>query len=144
MRIQPVARSALAARVWVGFGNGGVIADNDPVEQERTAKFSALLSNAVISNARDIAETVRQLQAEGMDIAPEDLAQVSPYLTEHIRRPTEYSTHELGDEPDAYAALNVDFTALRGDEPTTEDFRRPRETVSRLGARRIAAPPGRA
>lgn len=29
---------------WVGFGNGGVIADNDPVEQEKTAKFNALLS----------------------------------------------------------------------------------------------------
>ncbi|MFF9819080.1 Tn3 family transposase [Streptomyces sp. NPDC014006] len=55
----------------VGFGKGGVIADNDPVEQEKTAKFNALLSNAVIfHNALDIAEIVRQLQAEGMDIAP--------------------------------------------------------------------------
>lgn len=66
------------ARRWgvlVGFGNGGVIADNDPVEQEKTAKFNALLSNAVIfHNALDIAEIVRRLQAEGMDIDPEDLA----------------------------------------------------------------------
>jgi hypothetical protein len=23
---------------WIGFGNGGVITDNDPVEQEKTAK----------------------------------------------------------------------------------------------------------
>lgn len=107
---------------WVGFGNGGVIADNDPVEQEKTAKFNALLSNAVIfHNALDIAEIVRQLQAEGMDIAPEDLAQLSPYLTEHIRRFGEYSIHELGDEPDAYEPrLDVDFTPLRGDEPATE------------------------
>jgi hypothetical protein len=27
---------------WVGFGNRGVIADNDPVEQEKTMKFNAL------------------------------------------------------------------------------------------------------
>jgi TnpA family transposase len=25
---------------WIGFGNGGVITDNDPVEQEKTAKFT--------------------------------------------------------------------------------------------------------
>ncbi|WP_425329373.1 Tn3 family transposase, partial [Streptomyces inhibens] len=48
---------------WIGFGNGGVITDNDPVEQEKTAKFNALLTNAVIfHNALDIAEIVRRLQ----------------------------------------------------------------------------------
>jgi hypothetical protein len=51
-----------------------------------------------------------------MDIDPEDLAQVSPYLTGHIRRFGEYSTHELADEPDAYDPhLDVDFTPLRGE-----------------------------
>ncbi|WP_280524982.1 Tn3 family transposase, partial [Streptomyces inhibens] len=51
---------------WIGFGNGGVITDNDPVEQEKTAKFNALLTNAVIfHNALDIAEIVRRLQEEG-------------------------------------------------------------------------------
>ncbi|MFE9814127.1 Tn3 family transposase [Streptomyces sp. NBC_00236] len=33
---------------WVGFGNQGVLADNDPIEQEKTMKFNALLTNAVI------------------------------------------------------------------------------------------------
>ncbi|MGW6456229.1 Tn3 family transposase [Streptomyces sp. NPDC055078] len=32
---------------WIGFGNRGVIADNDPVEQEKAMKFNALLTNAV-------------------------------------------------------------------------------------------------
>jgi TnpA family transposase len=32
----------------IGFGNGGVITDNDPVEQEKAVKFNALLTNAVI------------------------------------------------------------------------------------------------
>ncbi|MER7000651.1 Tn3 family transposase [Streptomyces sp. NPDC000410] len=77
----------------------------------------------IFHNALDIAEIVRQLQAEGVGIAPEDLAQVSPYLTEHVRRFGEYSIHELGDEPDAYdPRLDVDFTTLRGDETATGGF----------------------
>ncbi|MEK0097959.1 hypothetical protein WDA79_05460, partial [Streptomyces sp. A475] len=50
----------------------------------------------------DIAEIVRQLQDEGGKVEPEDLAQVSLYLTERIRRFGEYPTHELAAEPDAY------------------------------------------
>ncbi|MFJ6574243.1 Tn3 family transposase [Streptomyces sp. NPDC091292] len=100
---------------WIGFGNRGVIADNDPVEQETAMKFNALLTNAVIfHNALDIAEIVRQLLDEGWEIDPEDLAHISPYLTEHINRCGEYSTHELGIQPDAYdPKLDVDFTPLR-------------------------------
>ncbi|MFD7262660.1 hypothetical protein [Streptomyces sp. NPDC059874] len=55
------------------------------------------------------------MKCRGDGHAPEGLAQVSPYLTEHI--------HELGDEPDAYdPRLDVDFTPLRGDETATEGF----------------------
>jgi hypothetical protein len=32
---------------------------------------------------------------------PEDLAHTSPYPTDHVKRFGEYSTHELGIEPDA-------------------------------------------
>ncbi|GAA3511458.1 TnpA family transposase [Streptosporangium album] len=105
---------------WLRFGNRGVIADNDPVEQEKTLKFNSLLTNAVIfHNTLDIAEVVRQLQAEGWIIEPEDLAQVSPYLTESINRFGQYATHELDAEPEAYEPhLDVDFTKL--DEADTE------------------------
>ena len=34
---------------WIGFGNRGVIADNDPVEQEKAMKFNTLLANLVVS-----------------------------------------------------------------------------------------------
>ncbi|MYY11961.1 Tn3 family transposase [Streptomyces sp. SID4919] len=65
---------------WVGFGNCGVIADNDPVEQDKAMKFNALLTNAVIfHNALDIAEIVRRLLEEGCEIDPEDPAHISPY-----------------------------------------------------------------
>ncbi|WP_369405429.1 Tn3 family transposase [Streptomyces exfoliatus] len=45
---------------------------------------------------------MRQLLEEGWEIDPEDLAHISPYLTEHVNRFGEYSTHELGIQPDAY------------------------------------------
>ncbi|MBL3671455.1 hypothetical protein JL475_37320 [Streptomyces sp. M2CJ-2] len=35
----------------------------------------------------------------------------------------EYSTHELGIQPEAYdPRLDVDFTVLRGDAPTSESY----------------------
>jgi hypothetical protein len=91
-----------------------VLADNDPIEQEKALKFNSLLTNAIIfHNTLDIADVVRQLQAEGEIAEPEDLAQTSPYLTGHIMRFGEYSTHELALEPEAYEShLDVDFTKL--------------------------------
>ncbi|MFE2937037.1 Tn3 family transposase [Streptomyces sp. NPDC059278] len=105
---------------WIGFGNRGVIADNDPIEQEKATEFNALLTNsAIFHNALDIAEIVRQLLEEGWGIDPEDLAHISSYLTEHINRFGEYSTHELGIQPEAYASkLDVDFTPLREQDLT--------------------------
>ena len=51
---------------WVRFGNSGVLADNDPVEQEKALKFNSLLTNVMIfHNTLDIADVVRELQAEG-------------------------------------------------------------------------------
>ncbi|MGP3973353.1 Tn3 family transposase [Streptomyces sp. 8N114] len=109
---------------WLGFGNRGVIDDNDPVEQEKAMKFNALLTNAVVShNALDIAETVRQLLEEGCTIDPEELARISPYLTEHINRFGEYSTHELGIQPEAYDPKpDVDFTPLREQDLAATGF----------------------
>ncbi|MFI9630173.1 Tn3 family transposase [Streptomyces sp. NPDC052042] len=70
----------------------------------------------LINNTLDIADIVRELQAEGWKIEPEDLAEISPYLTEHIMRFGEYSTHELSDTPEAYEVhLDVDLTQLDAD-----------------------------
>ncbi|MGW1991352.1 Tn3 family transposase [Embleya sp. NPDC001921] len=102
---------------WVRFGQHGTVAANDPVEQEKDVKFTSLLANLVIfHNTLDIADAVRELQAEGRPVDPLDLAQISPYLTEHIKRFGEYSTHELGITPDDYdARLDVDFSTLGHD-----------------------------
>jgi hypothetical protein len=90
----------------------------DGVEQEKAVKFSALLTNCLIfHNTLDIAQAVRELQAEGWKVEPEDLAEVSPYLTEEIMRFGEYSTHELDLAPEVYEPhLDVDFTVLGDDE----------------------------
>ncbi|MFK4263585.1 hypothetical protein [Streptomyces milbemycinicus] len=55
---------------------------------------------------------------------PEDLARISSYLTEHIRRFGEYSTHELGIHPEAYHPhLDVGFSPLRGnDQPAPDGY----------------------
>ncbi|MFJ8142371.1 hypothetical protein [Streptomyces sp. NPDC096013] len=44
-------------------------------------------------------EIVRQLLEEGWTIKPEDLAHISPYLSEHSNRFGEYSIHDLGIQP---------------------------------------------
>ncbi|MFI7538528.1 Tn3 family transposase [Streptosporangium sp. NPDC049376] len=45
---------------WLRFGNDGVIADNDPAEQERMIKFNSLLANCVIFHtALDMTDVLR-------------------------------------------------------------------------------------
>lgn len=54
---------------------------------------------------------------------PEDLARISPYLTERVNRFGEYSIHELGIQPEAYETkLNVGFIQLREQAPTAADL----------------------
>nr|WP_255423093.1 transposase [Nocardiopsis sp. FIRDI 009] len=97
------------------FGNNGVLADNDPVEQEKLIKLNTLLANLVIfHNALDIADIVRDLVAEGWTITAEELAALSPYLRAHISRFGAYATDVLGIEPEAFdpALDEIDFTVL--------------------------------
>ncbi len=60
---------------WCRFGNAGVIAANDPEEQEKILKFSTLMTNAVIFHTTlDMMTVIRELIAEGWQITPADLA----------------------------------------------------------------------
>lgn len=64
---------------WVHFGQRGTVAANNPVEQEKDVKVTSLLANLVIfHNTLDIADVVRELQAEGQVVDPLDLAQDLP------------------------------------------------------------------
>ena len=100
---------------WLGFGNGGVIADNDPDEQEKTIKFNSLLANCVIFHTTlDLMTVIRELRADGWRIDATDLADISPYITEPIKRFGEYFTDDLHIPPDAFDP-NLDL------DPTDEN-----------------------
>ncbi|MFD4511019.1 Tn3 family transposase [Streptomyces sp. NPDC058457] len=103
---------------WVRFSQRGTVAANDPVEQEKDVKFTSLLADLLIfHNTLDIADVVRQLQAEGWVIDPLDLAQISPYLTEHVNRSGVCSTHEIGVTPEDYDIhLDDDLSVLEDEQ----------------------------
>lgn len=76
---------------WFFFGGEGVIASNDPEQQEKTIKYGDLIANAVIfHNVVDLTEVLVQLRKEGVFWEREDLAALSPYLTSHIKRFGDY------------------------------------------------------
>jgi TnpA family transposase len=76
---------------WFCFGGEGIIANNDPEEQEKIIKYNTLVANAVIfQNTVDLTEILQQLKREGYLIDPGDIKAISPYLTEHIKRFGDY------------------------------------------------------
>ncbi|MDA8370094.1 MAG: transposase, partial [Nocardiopsaceae bacterium] len=100
---------------WLRFGNNGVLADNDPDEQEKLIKLNTLLANLVIfHNALDIADVVRDLIAEGWTITAEEIAALSPYIRAHITRFGAYATDVLAIEPEAFnpSLDEIDFTVM--------------------------------
>jgi TnpA family transposase len=76
---------------WLFFGGEGVIAENDPEEQEKMIKYNDLVANAVIfQNVVDQSRILAELLAEGFPVYREDVAALSPYLTTHIKRFGDY------------------------------------------------------
>ena len=72
---------------WLFFGGEGIIADNDPEEQEKVIKYNDLVANAVIfHNMVDQTRILRELKEEGFPVTREDVATLSPYVTSHIKR----------------------------------------------------------
>jgi TnpA family transposase len=65
---------------WLRFGHDA-IERNDPAEQEKIIKFNTLLANCVIFHtALDMTTVLRELAAEGWDLAPAALGSLSPYM----------------------------------------------------------------
>src|SRR5205807_9004155 len=98
---------------WCRFGNAGVIAANDPAEQEKILKFSTLMTNAVIFHTTvDMMTVIRELIAEGWQITPADLAVLSRYVTARIQRFGVYATDEIALTPEPFNAhLGIDLAA---------------------------------
>lgn len=73
------------------FGGEGIIADNDPLEQEKAVKYNDLVSNAVIfHNVVEQTRIIKSLMRAGWKITPEDVATLSPYVTSHVKRFGDY------------------------------------------------------
>ncbi len=73
------------------FGGEGVIADNDPLEQEKAVKYNDLVANAVIfHNVVEQSRIIKSLIRSGWKITPEDVAALSPYVTAHVKRFGDY------------------------------------------------------
>ena len=76
---------------WLFFGGEGMIADNDPEEQEKVIKYNDLVANAVIlQNVIDQSRILYEMKAEGYPIKREEVAALSPYLTSHLKRFGDY------------------------------------------------------
>jgi TnpA family transposase len=73
---------------WLGFAaQGGVIAHNDPVYQEKLIKFNQLIANCVLySTACDITAAANALARGGHRVDADDLATISPLIRHTIRR----------------------------------------------------------
>jgi TnpA family transposase len=76
---------------WFFFGGEGVIANNDPEEQEKIIKYNDLIANAVVfHNTVDLIEVLTQLKGEGYLVMRSDVAALSPYMTSQIKRFGDY------------------------------------------------------
>ena len=76
---------------WFFFGGDSVITTNDREEMEKRIKYNDLVANAVIfHNVVDLTNILQQLKREDYLLDKDDLAALSPYLTNQIKRFGDY------------------------------------------------------
>lgn len=76
---------------WIRFGSRYLVVSNDPDEMEKAIKYNDLIANCImLQNVIDITNICHELQKEGYVFTAEDLSNLSPYMTEHIKRFGEY------------------------------------------------------
>lgn len=76
---------------WLFFGGDGIVPDLDPEDQEKRLKFNQLLADSVVlQNAADMTHALRGLAREGYPLRRDEIAQLSPYLRDHIKRFGDY------------------------------------------------------
>jgi len=76
---------------WISFASRIIVASNNINEMEKAIRYNTLVTNLIIlQNVIDMSQIIQQLRDEGWVIRKEDLAKLSPYLTEHIRRFGDY------------------------------------------------------
>ncbi len=75
---------------WIGFG-GPVIKSGDPVEHAKQMKYIDLVANAImLHNVVDLTDVLAGMLVDGYTVTKENIARLSPYMREHIRRFGQY------------------------------------------------------
>jgi TnpA family transposase len=78
---------------FLSFGSRGILKTNDPAEQEQQTVYNQLVANAVmLQNVADQTRVLHELYQEGYSINLEDLAFMSPYVTQNLNRFGSYPT----------------------------------------------------
>ena len=77
---------------WIRFAVGGLMAENDPEEQQKLVRYTDIIANALmLQNVADLTEALEQLKQRGYPVQSEDVAHLSAYMTEHLQRFGEYT-----------------------------------------------------
>ncbi len=77
---------------WIRFASGGLMAENDPEEQQKRVRYTDIVANALmLQNVADLTNALEQLKHSGYPVQSEDVAHLSAYMTEHLQRFGEYT-----------------------------------------------------
>src|SRR6266571_7019737 len=77
---------------WIRFAVGGLMAENDPEDQQKLVRYTDIIANALmLQNVADLTEALAQLKQRGYPVQSEDVAHLSAYMTEHLQRFGEYT-----------------------------------------------------
>ncbi|MEQ0777845.1 Tn3 family transposase [Paraburkholderia tropica] len=71
---------------WFSFG-GDVLPVNDPDEQQKRLRYNDLMASAaILQNTVDMMQALRSMVNEGIEVNPDDIGFLSPYLTSNLKR----------------------------------------------------------
>ena len=77
---------------WIRFALGGLMAENDPEEQQKLVRYTDIVANALmVQNVADLTGALEKLEQRGYPIKSEDIEHLSAYMTEHLQRFGDYT-----------------------------------------------------
>ncbi len=98
---------------WVSFGGQGIIGENNRDEQRKIIKYNHLVSNLLILHTvHSLTRVLPEIEKEGLELSPEVLSAISPYLTEHINRFGDYHVDFDRKTPPLQISENIDGSSL--------------------------------
>lgn len=72
---------------WIFYDGHGIIAHNDPIEQEKRIKYNDLVASVlIVINVADMTHIIQQLDPNEHAINRATVATLSPYWIDHSRR----------------------------------------------------------